>query len=186
VLNSSIFIGTLWQLLDGQKRQEIFRYEKTLAEYKLSRQDVPQVTGPIMNYSDTTDIEKFVVDVWENSSRQMSRLARANNVEYFHFLQPSQYYADSKPLSEEEKSLLLPGDHGEGKIRRHMYLKLVEAVQAIQQQGDIRIFDLTQIYRDNNETLYVDSCCHLNQRGYELMASAIADRIESTKKEASE
>jgi lysophospholipase L1-like esterase len=101
-------------------------------------------------------------------------------------LQPNQYHEESKPLSEEEKSLLLISDHGEGDIVRNMYPKLVARIEAIQQQGGIQIFDLTQIYNDNYETLYSDNCCHLNQRGYQLMASAIADRIASTKKETSE
>jgi hypothetical protein len=181
MLNSSIFVGLLWQLLDNQKQWDIFQYEKALSEYKGSPEDAVQVAGPTMDYGDASDVENMVVDIWENSSRQMSNLARGNNIEYFHFLQPNQYYEGSKPLTKEEIALLLPNDAGLTQLVRHMYPKLVERAETIQKQGDIRLFDLTQIYRNNNETLYIDNCCHLNQRGYELMAGAIADRISSNK-----
>ena len=181
MLNSSIFVGLLWQLLDNQKQWDIFQYEKALSEYKGSPQDAVQVAGPTMDYGDASDVEHMVVDIWENSSRQMSNLAKGNNIEYFHFLQPNQYYEGSKPLSREEIALLLPNDAGLTQLVRHMYPKLVERAETIQQQGNIRFFDLTQIYSNNNETLYVDNCCHLNQRGYELMAGEIADRIASNK-----
>ena len=78
-------------------------------------------------------------------------------------------------------ALLLPDDAGLVELVRHMYPKLVARAGTIQKQGDFRFFDLTQIYSNNNETLYVDDCCHLNQRGYELMAVAIADRIARTR-----
>jgi hypothetical protein len=66
VLNSSIFIGTLWQLLHDRKQQQIIHYEKALSEYKVSRRDSPQVAGPVIDYGDTADVENLVVDIWEN------------------------------------------------------------------------------------------------------------------------
>ena len=37
--------------------------------------------------------------------------------------------------------------------------------------------DLTPIYRDVEETLYVDNCCHVNALGSQMMARAIVERI---------
>src|SRR5262249_2775738 len=37
--------------------------------------------------------------------------------------------------------------------------------------------DLTGIFRDHPEPLYVDTCCHLNRAGYELLARRIAATI---------
>ena len=42
----------------------------------------------------------------------------------------------------------------------------------------INYFDLTGIFVDRPETLYIDDCCHLNPRGYELLAAAMVRRME--------
>jgi len=39
--------------------------------------------------------------------------------------------------------------------------------------------DLTMVFEDVDETLYVDDCCHFNQLGNEVVARALAQFILS-------
>ena len=45
------------------------------------------------------------------------------------------------------------------------------------QSQDIHYFDLTGIFANHPETLYRDNCCHLNDRGNELLAAAMVERM---------
>ena len=135
-----------------------------------------------MDYGEGQHLEKFVIDIWEQSSRQMSNLAHKNGFDYYHFLQPNQYVIGSKLLSSEEQKLLLADQRKQTKLIRRMYKKLIRRGEVLVKRKEIPFYDLTRIYRTNNETLYNDRCCHLNKRGYQLMAKAIADVIQSSKR----
>ncbi len=52
------------------------------------------------------------------------------------------------------------------------YPHLIEAGKQLRHQG-IRFHDLTMLFANHDEQLYVDSCCHLNERGYGMIAEAI-------------
>ena len=180
VLNDSAFALTIWQLLDNRLYNAIYRNEKLLREGALLLDEAPQVNGPTIKYGDDESAKLFVLDIWENASQQMSRLAEVNDIDYYHFLQPNQYLKGSKPLSDDEKRLL-EKDKGDGIIAENMYPLMIDRLELIQQRGDTHIFNLTQIYVDHTETLYIDSCCHVNARGYRLIADAIAELIIRTK-----
>ena len=49
--------------------------------------------------------------------------------------------------------------------------------QRLQEQG-VAFRDLSGVFRERTETLYVDICCHFNDRGHEILADAIADAIQ--------
>ncbi|NND69757.1 MAG: hypothetical protein HKN19_19360, partial [Halioglobus sp.] len=160
----------------------IFRSEKLIANYQRADGKQPaHIAGPILDYGDASALDDLVVDVWANSSRQMAALARSNGIEYYHFLQPNQYHAGSKPLSQKEQALLLPEDHPGNAITRRIYPKLVAGITRLAEDPDIAAFDVTQVYSGNEQTLYVDTCCHLNNEGYAILARAVADRIAGTK-----
>ncbi|MDG2272994.1 MAG: hypothetical protein P8L39_11860, partial [Halioglobus sp.] len=180
VLSDSAFALTIWQLLDNRLYNGIYRNEKLLREGTLSLDEAPQINGPNIKYGDDESVRLFVLDIWENASQQMSRLAGVNDIDYYHFLQPNQYLKGSKPLSDDEKRLL-EKDKGDGIIAENMYPLMIDRLELIQQRGDVDIFNLTQIYVDHTETLYIDSCCHVNVRGYRLIADAIAELIIRTK-----
>ena len=107
---------------------------------------------------------------WYRSSVMLSRLAAMAGADYYHFLQPNQYVPDSKPLSPEEREFAW-SDAAPAKPEVELgYPQLREFNRDLQRQG-INYFDLTGIFVDRPETLYVDDCCHLNERGNELMAA---------------
>ena len=115
--------------------------------------------------------------LWYRSSLMLARMAELAGADYYHFLQPNQYVPDSKPLSPEElERAYAPGElHGSFVMRGYPLLR--EFSRDLPRQG-VNYFDLTGIFVDHPETLYIDDCCHLNDRGNELLAAAMLRRLE--------
>ena len=106
--------------------------------------------------------------LWYRSSVMLARLAEVAGADYYHFLQPNQYVPDSKPLSAWEREFAWTAG-----AQSHValaYPRLQAAGRDLPSQG-VNYFDLTGIFADRSETLYRDTCCHLNERGNELLAA---------------
>ena len=126
---------------------------------------------------DPGDLSRIALRVWYRSSALLHDLAAAAGAEYHHFQQPNQYVPNSKPLTDQElESGYLPDDISVG-IYRDAYPLLRRLGDELRRQG-INYHDLTQIFADNRETLYIDPCCHLNARGQELLAASMVQRLE--------
>ena len=115
--------------------------------------------------------------VWYRGSLTLARLAALAGAEYYHFLQPNQYAPDSKPLSPEELAFAYDPEAYTEFLAAKGYPLLLEVGQELPGQG-VNYFDLTRIFAAHPETLYRDICCHLNARGYELLAAAMVERME--------
>ena len=114
---------------------------------------------------------------WYRGSAALARLAELAGADYYHFLQPSQYAPDSKPLSPQELESAYDPAGRHAPFIGPGYPLLRQFNPALQRQG-INYFDLTGIFADHPETLYRDPCCHLNRQGNELLAAAIVRRLE--------
>ena len=115
--------------------------------------------------------------VWYRGSLLLARLAEVAGADYYHFLQPSQYVPGAKPLSAPERKAAYKPEGGYGAAVIKGYPLLRQYNRDLLGQG-INYFDLTGIFVDHPETLYIDDCCHLNERGYELLAAAMVRRME--------
>ena len=115
--------------------------------------------------------------LWYRSSLTLARLAAVGGAEYYHFLQPNQYASNSKPLSQEEQDLAYEPEGRIGNLMAKGYPLLSGFGRDLPGQG-VNYFDLTGIFAGHPETLYLDACCHLNDRGNELLATAIMRRLE--------
>ncbi|MGH9465191.1 MAG: hypothetical protein ACRD0X_06055, partial [Thermoanaerobaculia bacterium] len=114
--------------------------------------------------------------VWRQSSLQMSALARANGARYFHFLQPNQYVAGSKPMAEAERRIALAERSPSQRWVARVYPRLIAGVAELR-AADVAAFDLTRIFAAVEEPLYTDNCCHFSDRGYRILGRAMADAI---------
>jgi hypothetical protein len=125
----------------------------------------------------TTDIVADYFEEYAARIRAAWLIGQANGVPVFHFLQPNQYYEGSKAFSEVERQTALGrmDDPGSAKINRY-YPRLREMSARLRDEG-IPAYDLTMLFADNSETLYKDSCCHMNDRGMELVAEAVVRHI---------
>ena len=115
--------------------------------------------------------------VWYRGSLLLARLAEVAGADYYHFLQPSQYVPGAKPLSAPERKAAYKPEGGYGAATIKGYPLLRQYNRDLPGQG-IHYFDLTGIFVDHPETLYIDDCCHLNDRGNELLAAAMVRRLE--------
>lgn len=112
---------------------------------------------------------------WYRSSRLMAGVTKRSGTRYYHFLQPSQY-ARSKPLSDEELATAFDPEHRYAREFSERHPLLVEYGRRLRAEG-VKFFDLSRIFSEHRETLYVDTCCHLNKRGNELLAEHMMRRI---------
>ena len=95
---------------------------------------------------------------------------------YVHTLQPNQHLDGSKPLTLAEEDLMLAAPEG---LRREVQrgYPLLQQAGSILQAGGEHFFDLTGMFAEWRETLYEDSCCHLNRLGRLLLAEALAGAL---------
>ena len=133
--------------------------------------------GPRSRLKKDTELIAEAARVWYRNSVILAWLAELAGADYYHFLQPNQYAPDSKPLSPEELAVAYsPESYTEFLVAKG-YPLLLEFGQELPGQG-VHYFDLTRIFAAHPETLYRDICCHLNARGYELLAAAMVERME--------
>ncbi|WP_146066939.1 hypothetical protein [Candidatus Venteria ishoeyi] len=124
----------------------------------------------------------LLAEIWGKSSEMLHAICQQNNLHYFHILQPNQYIDGAKPLSEKEKSIAINVDNSWGITAKSGYDKLIAKGQELKDKG-IAFHDLSRIFQDTTEILYVDDCCHFNYEGNLIMGKEIADIIMDTLKE---
>lgn len=115
-------------------------------------------------------------DAWYRGSRLMAGVVEKLGARYYHFLQPSQYAPGAKPLSDDERVNAFAPRFRPGREYRKTHPLLIDYGRRLQAEG-FKFFDLSNIFAEHTETLYVDICCHLNQRGNELLAEHMMRRI---------
>jgi len=153
-----------------------------LTWYNLSQRLHAALTPPRIAESDAAWAKQFPRDeqrllyarYYKKYSRYQHQILSANAVRPYFFLQPNQYVEDSKTFSADEREDALGyGDASEVTAR---YRLLQEMIAELQKDG-IAAYDLTAIYESVRETIYIDSCCHVNERGNRIIAENIAAAI---------
>ena len=132
--------------------------------------------GPRQRFGNRQERDEFLAEIWANSSVLLDRLCRGSGIAYYHFLQPNQYLAGSKPILEEEKRTAILEGHPYGEGVERGYPILIRLGERLRGKG-VAYHDLTGIFAGHAEPIYIDNCCHYNQAGYDIMADAIARAI---------
>ena len=132
--------------------------------------------GPRRAFDDAGEFPREQAQAWYRGSLLLAELAELAGAEYYHFQQPSQYVPDSKPLTAEEWECCYAAGSPDERAYRETYPLLRPLGEGLRERG-VNYRDLNGIFADNYETLYYDSCCHFNERGKELLAAAIVERI---------
>lgn len=112
--------------------------------------------------------------LYERLVEDSARIGRARHVPFFHFVQPNQYDRGSKPLSDEETRERLTNDWSD--LVTTQYGELRSMIARLRAEG-VESHDLTGLFAHTTETVYSDSCCHLNEHGLAMLGAAMADRI---------
>lgn len=152
--------------------------ERLLALQQHRRDDLPfHVTGMGADRDASPDaLAEDSAATWARCSRAMQRICQANGIEYFHFLQPNQYDADSKKLNAEELQQAFDADSRYRPVVLRTYPRLRQAGQALVADG-VAFTDLTALFQDVTGTIYIDNCCHVNAEGNRRLAHALAAAI---------
>ena len=121
----------------------------------------------------------LVVDLWLDSSTMMAQVAHHMGASYLHFLQPNQHLPGSKPLTGKEQEM---ADINFARWKEAVevgYPRLQAASLEIEGRG-VTFVDLTPLFKDATQTLYRDSCCHLNREGNRMLAARIGREVAAT------
>ena len=180
VLRNSYTLNFVWESIDHLLQAKINEINGKAQGLLTSAQSYV-ASGPSQIYESDEELFKEIADVWKRSSLQMANLSIANKIKYFHFLQPNQYFAGSKPLTDFEKEEAFDSSHIYRKPVEDVYPYLITAGREIEQEN-VYYKDLSMIFAANSETLYADTCCHLNEKGYEIIAKEVARYILAEQK----
>jgi hypothetical protein len=178
-LRRSAFFLTLWDFLDRRQEGQMRAQMHQLRAFLSSSELPPRVRGPELSFADDDRMYAELADVWQRSSLEMARLCRAGGIRYVHALQPNQYFPGSKILTEEERQIAWDQDVADTKRVETGYPLLIERGRELRELG-VEFVDLTMLFRAETGTIYNDACCHVNQRGADLMAEAVAQAIAAT------
>lgn len=164
-------LNLLWIPIDETLRK-VMVDDYRLLNVPANPKEVSPLSGPQFEFSDD-ELYEFCVAVWKESSQQLQRVCDANDIRYYHVLQPNQYVTGTKTMSAEEEKVAI--DHGfVGRTAIQTgYPLLMSAGKELAGQG-VRFHDLTRLFVDHPEPIYRDDCCHYNQHGNELLAREIA------------
>jgi hypothetical protein len=171
----SFTAGLIWRLVDGHlERWTAQRQRDLVARRPVERN--PQSFGPPTSFSSGDELRRELVAVWRRSSLQMDRLARGFAVEYYHFLQPNQYDPGSKRLTAGERSGAFDTSSPFRGLVAQGYPLLRSAGVELQREG-VHFVDLSREFSAVDETLYIDTCCHLNRAGIRRLVERIAATV---------
>jgi hypothetical protein len=134
------------------------------------------VLGPTPRPETDEELIAYGAEVWAECARMIHATCAARGVPSFHFLQPNQYVPGSKPIGAAERAVAVHDDHPTRFAVEQGYPVLQARGEELRAEG-IAYEDLTGVFAEVEEPLYVDACCHLGPRGNELLARAIARRM---------
>jgi len=172
LLRHSRAAALAWTLRDYGFQQSLSQHQAALLDQKAPSESY-QTRGPGHAYPSETALFRDIAAVWQRCSVLMHTLCAGQGARYYHFLQPDQYVAGSKPYSADERAHAVSDDSPWGSAVVRGYPFLIKQGKVLQQRG-VRFHDLTMLFTHEHETVYVDDCCHLNDLGNRTIAAAIA------------
>ena len=180
----SLTAGLIWTVLDRRLARSLSELDGDLRREQQDAGKSFTVTGPAWAERDPEATYRELIAVWARASEEMHHLMAGHGGRYYHFLQPNQYLAGSKPMTPEERRANVRPDHAYGRHAAAAYPLLVERGRTLPGRG-IRYTDLTMLYADVEPPVYRDRCCHFNELGERLLVRAIAGAVRTDLEAAS-
>jgi hypothetical protein len=168
--------GAVWWVLDRSAVRRMAAIDAGLVEQRESGQERYVVTGPRHRYADRTAVQQHAAEIWYRSSILLHDSCTSVGARYYHFLQPNQYVADSKPMTHDERISVVHWELAISVYARDGYPLLIAYGPQLRHRG-VSFHDLTMLFSNTLEPTYGDDCCHLNSLGDQMVAQAIGDAI---------
>ncbi len=154
-------IGGTWSLRRVHQRWNRFIAAGGAYEKEMIADARPEMRGPRTRTGGASPLHE-VVETWENHSRTLASLCRAEGIAYVHVLQPTLHDSGSKPLTADELRTGLAHDLWVEGVH-HGYPLLRESGARLVADG-VAFVDGSMLLEGVTETLYFDSC-HLIPAG---------------------
>jgi len=117
-----------------------------------------------------------MTDNWVKTSTLMNQILSAQNIPYFHVIQPNQYYPTDRVYSEEEREVAFSDDSPYSDAIEAGYPLLLSRIPELQATG-VTVLNGVQILDQAPEMMYIDNCCHYTPAGEHILSSYIAESI---------
>jgi len=170
----------MWQILDQGYVRKVAKIDTQIDQLRVvdkeHRDFAYEALGPDYTLNEWQELAEYASDLWADSSIAMRDLAEGNGARYYHFLQPNQYIKGAKLLSDDEKRNAVLAHGGYGNVYRQMFPMLQKRFDKLRSQG-VHFHDLTYMFKDIPDTLYIDNCCHLNPKGYDIVTRKLTEII---------
>lgn len=175
-------LASVWFLTDQLYRIAYRRYWQEVVAYQslpspAAEDSLIDLVAPLEQTRDGALYDQ-IADQWLRSSLMMDHLLAGEGIPYIHILQPNQYYS-GKTFTPEERRTALTEQHPYGLAAAQGYPYLLARAGDLE-QGGVSFFSAVDIFDDEAGTIYVDDCCHFNERGYQILADFMADAVAST------
>ena len=173
----------IWKLMQRS-------YNAKLAENHLAVEQAQQIEdaprefqyeslGPEYKFTDWDQLFDYSAQIWANSTLSTHAVTIANGGKFFQFIQPNQYIEGAKPLMTENErriAFVEKEQSGYGYWYKRGYPFILEHRKRLQASG-VHSTDLTFMFKDVEDELYIDNCCHLNPKGSYKIIEQIVDTI---------
>ena len=144
------------------------RCHKKIVEMK--KKIWPFISEKNKNLEKSNYLQK-VLNIWSYSSNKTFSLTRTKKIPYLHIIQPNQYLKNSKNFSEKENRETLSRPILKNIIERH-YSKLNLNMLLTDNKLDQRF-----LFKNEERTVYLDSCCHFNNLGITMIIDDLIDNF---------
>jgi len=166
----------LWKIRDSYLAKKLLVLANVVFTKEREQGRAFATAGPPQLYHSEKERYPQLAELWANGSRQLDYLCRANHIAYVHVLQPNQYVPDSKSLGPLEMSVAYHDDNCYASGVKGGYPELLRAGEKLRAEG-VDFHDLTRLFAAFGDPIYVDACCHYNQKGNDLLAEAVAEAL---------
>jgi hypothetical protein len=177
ILKNSVMMNLLWSVGDRYHQGEITRCTRALQQWKPPALPY-RARGPLTAFSNEEVLYQELVTIWKRCSLQLHRTCKGHGIAYYHFLQPNQYDEGAKAMGGSERRVAWLDNHPGKHSVEVAYPLLRAAGKSLVKEG-VNFHDLTMIFRDHPEPIYVDTCCHFGRAGNVILARAIAAILTS-------
>jgi len=170
----SFTASVLWSVRDRFALNEKLQLTTRLMEKRSTGEGLGFAeSGPVQSITDRQEMLELAAGMWRRGSLQMHRLLESSGTVYLHVLQPNQHHDGSKPLSPDEIKMSRNASPDEAGAIRDGYPLLLAGQHSLQAAG-VEFLNLSALYADEPEAMYVDGCCHLNAEGNRRLARSVA------------
>ena len=165
--------------LDRYYRFTMNRYQAEVGAYDALPSNPPAsslllLTPPVRKREAPGVVFDDIANDWTRASLLMHDLLAARGVSYLHVLQPNQYFT-RRTFSDAEARVALNKDTPFKRSVENGYPALERAAAMLAEKE--QFVDGTTALDREPAPVYEDDCCHYTDRGYEVLADLIAERV---------